>query len=215
MKKLLFAAFAVLATSAIYAEDFAQMIQEASDKALYQINGKTVSKAEAQALDINSIESVTVQTQEEAPEDVKGKAANGYVSIYTKVKSLSEAERKNPQFKGGDEALKEYISASLVYPEEDKANKVNGYVVVKFMVQQDGAIKNPEISRSLSPACDAEALRIVKLMPNWEPGMAGGQPQISMYQLPILFKCPKSNQVKRGRPSQTPAEEPAQAPAAQ
>lgn len=201
MKKLLFAAMALLVSSAIFAEDWMEKIKWAPDNALYQINGKTVTKAEAQALDAGSIESVTVVTQEQAPEDLQAKAKNGYVAIYTKVHQITEAEKTPAQFKGGKEALDAYLAASVNYPEEEKNKdpKVNGYVVVKFMIQQDGSITNPQVVRSLTPACDEEALRVVRLMPNWEPGMAGGQPQVSIYQLPILFKAPKSDKVRRGR----------------
>ena len=69
------------------------------------------------------------------------------------------------------------------------------------MIQPDGAITDPQVVRSLTPACDAEALRVVKLMPNWEPGKAGGVNVLSIYQLPILFKAPKSDKVRRGRPA--------------
>ena len=203
MKKLLFAAMALLVSSAIFAEDWVQKIKWAPDNALYQINGKTVTKAEAQALDAGSIESVTVVTQEEAPEDLQAKAKNGYVAIYTKVHQLTEQEKTQAQFKGGQEALDAYLAASVNYPEEEKNKdpKVNGYVVVKFMIQPDGAITDPQVVRSLTPACDAEALRVVKLMPNWEPGKAGGVHVLSIYQLPILFKAPKSDKVRRGRPA--------------
>ena len=136
-------------------------------------------------------------------EDLQAKAKNGYVAIYTKVHQITEAEKTPAQFKGGKEALDAYLAASVNYPEEEKNKdpKVNGYVVVKFMIQQDGSITNPQVVRSLTPACDEEALRVVRLMPNWEPGMAGGQPQVSIYQLPILFKAPKSDKVRRGRPA--------------
>ena len=203
MKKLLFAAMALLVSSAIFAEDWVQKIKWAPDNALYQINGKTVTKAEAQALDAGSIESVTVVTQEEAPEDLQAKAKNGYVAIYTKVHQLTEQEKTQAQFKGGQEALDAYLAASVNYPEEEKNKdpEVNGYVVVKFMIQPDGAITDPQVVRSLTPACDAEALRVVKLMPNWEPGKAGGVNVLSIYQLPILFKAPKSDKVRRGRPA--------------
>lgn len=201
IKRLLFAAMAILASTALFAEDWMEKIKWAPDNALYQINGKTVTKAEAQALDAGSIESVTVVTQEQAPEDVQAKAKNGYVAIYTKVHQITEAEKTPAQFKGGKDALDAYLAASVNYPEEEKNKdpKVNGYVVVRFMIQQDGSITNPQVVRSLTPACDAEALRVVKLMPNWEPGKAGGQPQVSIYQLPILFKAPKSDKVRRGR----------------
>lgn len=191
MKKLVLLAVASLSSMAIFATNWKAVINEAPDNVLYQINGKTVKKAEAMALPASEIDTVAVYGAGEAPEDVKGgNASNGYVSIYTVVKQL-KGEKKETQYPGGKEALDAFLAENLVYPEQDKENKINGYVVVKFMVQNNGVIVSPQVVKSLSPACDAEAMRLVQMMPKWEPGQVAGQNVVSMYQLPILFKCPR------------------------
>jgi len=191
MKKIILLSIALLSVTFAFATDWMAVINDAPEGALWQINGKTVKKAAAQALDAAEIDTVAIYAPGEAPADVKGgSTANGYVAVYTIVKQIS-GEVKTTQFPGGKEALDAFLAANLVYPEVDKPNKINGYVVVKFMVRDDGKIVSPEVSRSLSPACDAEAMRLVQMMPDWEPGTMGGHPVVSMYQLPILFKCPK------------------------
>jgi len=190
MKKIFLLSIVVLSAVLVFATDWAQVINDAPESALWQINGKTVKKAAAEALNVSEIDTVAVYAPGEAPEGIKGNTSNGYVSIYTVVKQL-EGETKTTQFAGGKDSLDAFLAANLVYPEVDKANKINGYVVVKFMVRNDGKIVSPTVVRSLSAACDAEAMRLVNMMPNWEPGTVNGQNVVSMYQLPILFKCPK------------------------
>lgn len=177
MKKLLLVCAAILSVATVFAEDWATTINDAPDGAKYLINGKSVKKAVAQELDMATVESVTI--------------SNDSVMIYTKVHQLSEGEKQEAHYPGGKEALDAFFAENLVYPEADKPNKINGYVVVKFMISSEGKIVSPEVVRSLSPTIDAEALRLVNMMPDWVPGYVSGQAVTSIYQLPILFKCPR------------------------
>jgi TonB family protein len=93
-----------------------------------------------------------------------------------------------PQFPGGDKALMEYISANLKYPESAIENKIEGRVIVRFVINSEGLVEDIAIQRSLDPACDREAIRIVENMPAWEPGKQSGNPVNVYYTLPILFK---------------------------
>lgn len=177
MKKLFLASIMALSATLAFAEDWATTINDAPDGAKYLINGKSVKKAVAQELDMATVESVTI--------------SNDSVMIYTKVHQLSEGEKQEAHYPGGKEALDAFFAENLVYPEADKPNKINGYVVVKFMISSEGKIVSPEVVRSLSPTIDAEALRLVNIMPDWVPGYVSGQAVTSIYQLPILFKCPR------------------------
>ncbi len=177
MKKLFLISVMALVATLAFAEDWAAAINDAPASAKYLINGKLVKKSEAQAMDTATVDNIIV--------------SNDTVMIYTKVHQLSEGEKKEAQYPGGKEALLAFFAENLVYPEADKPNKINGYVVVKFMISSEGKIVSPEVVRSLSPTIDAEALRLVNMMPDWEPGMMSGQAVTSVYQLPILFKCPK------------------------
>lgn len=95
---------------------------------------------------------------------------------------------KNAQFPGGDEAMYKWIFEHLKYPEEAVKNKVQGRVFVQFVVEKDGTITQAEVKRSPNDLLSEEALRVVKLMPKWEPGKVGGKPVRSVFNLPIIFK---------------------------
>ena len=93
-----------------------------------------------------------------------------------------------PSFPGGQQALLNFLNENVKYPEQAMDVCLSGRVVVSFIVETDGSITNPEIARSVHPLLDAEALRVVKLMPKWEPGTENGIPVKVKYNLPISFK---------------------------
>ena len=87
-------------------------------------------------------------------------------------------------FRGGEAALQEYLKANIRYPDGED---VQGRVVVSFNIGKDGSISNAKVVKSLSPAYDKEALRLVKAMPKWHPGKQLGQAVDTKYVLPIIF----------------------------
>ena len=93
-----------------------------------------------------------------------------------------------PQFPGGDIAVLEYIKNNLVYPEAAKENGIQGRVVVSFVVEVDGSISEVTVVRGVDPQLDAEAIRLIKSMPNWKPGMQRGKPVRVKYQVPVRFQ---------------------------
>lgn len=93
-----------------------------------------------------------------------------------------------PQFPGGNVELMRYLSANIKYPTIAAENGIEGRVVLKFVVSKDGSISNIQIIRSLDPSCDKEAVRVVKGMPKWIPGMQNGHPVAVYFTLPVLFK---------------------------
>ncbi len=96
---------------------------------------------------------------------------------------LTGIVEESPQFPGGDQALLDYIKANIRIPDEC----VTGRVVVTFLVGKDGSISDARVVRSLSEACDKEALRLVNSMPKWKPGCQVGQRVDTRYTLPIPF----------------------------
>lgn len=101
-------------------------------------------------------------------------------------------EEAGPQFPGGDLALREWIKQNMVYPQEAIAKGIEGRVIVKFTVEEDGTITNGKILRGIDPLLDKEALRLVSIMPKWSPGRFAGKDTRFTYNLPLLFKLPKS-----------------------
>lgn len=93
-----------------------------------------------------------------------------------------------PQFLGGEVALMKFIADNLQYPEAAKAKKIQGFVVVKFVVTKTGEIGEVKIVRSKDLDLDKEAVRIVKSLPNFIPGKLNGEVVDMWYTLPITFK---------------------------
>ena len=93
-----------------------------------------------------------------------------------------------PQYPGGAVELMKWLTKNLRYPPVAQQQKVQGKVVAVFYVEKDGSITGVNVVRSLSPECDREALRVLKMMPNWTPGIQHDQPCRTKVQIPIVFK---------------------------
>ena len=91
-------------------------------------------------------------------------------------------------FPGGAEKCDAFIKKTLQYPLEEKVQKHVGVVYVEFLVEKDGKISQIQIIKGVSPTMDQEAMRIIKMMPNWVPAQLNGAPINSKYVLPIKFE---------------------------
>lgn len=91
-----------------------------------------------------------------------------------------------PCFPGGNSALLQYLEENVRYPDTEAC--VSGRVIVKFQINEDGSIDKVRIAKSLVPKFDEEAIRVVKAMPRWIPGMQMGEGVKVSYTLPISFK---------------------------
>ena len=98
-----------------------------------------------------------------------------------------------PSFPDGEIALMQFLMNNLHYPVIAQQEKIEGRVIVRFVVGSDGTIGDVEIMRSLHPACDEEAIRVVEKMPQWEPGRQNGEAVSVYFVLPIVFKLQENN----------------------
>jgi TonB family protein len=122
-----------------------------------------------------------------------GKTSARHDTISTDATTSKDKEdalktHKQPSFPGGSDALKKYLSENLRYPEDAQKAGIQGNVTICFIVEKDCSISCPEIEKPLHPSLNEEAMRIVKEMPRWEPGMNKGKPISAKYHLPILFQ---------------------------
>ena len=92
-----------------------------------------------------------------------------------------------PEFPGGMPAMIEFLQTNLKYPEDAIKQKVEGKVMVMFVVETDGSISNVRVARKVFPSLDAEALRVAKTMPKWKPGREKGRLVRVNYTLPVVF----------------------------
>jgi len=95
-----------------------------------------------------------------------------------------------PEFPGGQEALNSFIHENLKYPTELRDSRTGGRVLIMFIVDKEGKIIDPLVIKGVSPAVNEEALRIIKLMPDWKPATNGGVPVNRQFILPIEFAAP-------------------------
>jgi protein TonB len=93
-----------------------------------------------------------------------------------------------PSFKGGDQALMEYLHKSIHYPAIAEENGIQGRVVCTFVVERDGSITDIKVVRSVDPSLDKEAVRVLKAMPKWIPGKQNGSAVRVKFTLPVTFK---------------------------
>lgn len=100
--------------------------------------------------------------------------------VYTVVDKL-------PEFRGGKDGYVKFLLENIIYPEDAKKKGITGTVFITFVVEADGAVTGVKVLRGFNTDCDKEALRVVKMMPNWIPGENKGKKVAVQYNLPIKF----------------------------
>ena len=93
----------------------------------------------------------------------------------------------NPGFIGGEEARLKFLQDNVKYPRSAIEMRIEGKVVVSFVVERDGSISDVKISRSVAQSLDEEAIRVAKLMPKWQPGLQKGKAVRARFNMPITF----------------------------
>ena len=126
---------------------------------------------------------LSIQTTEDNPIRI---IRNNNDSIYQTVEEM-------PQYPGGENALMEYVSKNVVYPEEAKEKEIQGRVFISFVVEKDGSIGEVKVLRGIGGGCDEESVRVISDMPKWKPGKQKGEAVRVSYQIPIMFKLGQTN----------------------
>ena len=93
-----------------------------------------------------------------------------------------------PQYPGGERELLKFIAQSIKYPTDAQEAGVQGRVICSFVVDKKGNIVEPKIIRGIDPSLDAEALRVIGMMPRWTPGRQDGKAVRVLYTVPITFR---------------------------
>ena len=99
-----------------------------------------------------------------------------------------ESVEQMPQFPGGEAELQKWVASHIQYPPVAMENGIQGRVVVRFVVKQDGSIGDVQVVRGKDPDLDKEARRVVKALPKFIPGKMNGQNVSVWFTLPINFK---------------------------
>ncbi len=100
---------------------------------------------------------------------------------------FTEAEQK-PEYKGGKAEMYKFIGNNIIYPKLAQRNNIKGSVLLKFIIEKDGSISNIEVEEGIGTGCEEESIRVIKLMPKWNPGKQNGRAVRVVYRMPIVFR---------------------------
>jgi len=96
-----------------------------------------------------------------------------------------------PEFPGGYEALMKFLADNVQYPKEAQEKGIQGRVICNFVVMKDGSITDVNVVQGVDPLLDAEAVRVLKLMPKWTPGTQRGRAVNVRVTVPVVFRLEK------------------------
>lgn len=104
------------------------------------------------------------------------------------VETIYTWAEEMPKFPGGDIELLKFFSENIVYPEIAKRAGVEGKVILSFVVDQKGKVSDIKVLKGIGAGCDEEAIRVLKIMPDWKPGKQNGTPVMTKLDIPVVFK---------------------------
>ena len=127
------------------------------------------------------------------------------IKIVTKIEEEDEVEKekpeKMPEFPGGQQALIQYMIDHINYPKEARKGGREAKVIVSFIVWKDGSIRREEVKNHVdgNEDLEAEAIRVIRNMPNWTPAEQRGKKVAVQFNLPIVFKLTEKEKKKAKR----------------
>ena len=101
---------------------------------------------------------------------------------------VPEGDVTMPEYPGGPEAMSAFIVKNIVYPKNAVEKNITGKVIVDFVIDKSGKVKNVTLNKGVYQDLDAEAIRVIKMMPDWKPGTKDGKPDDFQLTIPVFFK---------------------------
>ena len=117
-------------------------------------------------------------------------------------KVIFQVVEEMPQFPGGMGEAMKFLAKNMKYPVAAQQAKIEGRVIVQFVIERDGSVSDVKVMRGVSPELDAEAIRVVSMMPKWIPGKQRGKAVAVKYTMPIMFRL-QTPEPKKEEASQT------------
>ncbi len=108
--------------------------------------------------------------------------------VSQKNQKVYDTPEQLPEYPGGTPAMFEFLMRNLKYPKDAEKQKVEGRVMVMFVVETDGSLSDVKVAKQVFPSLDAEAIRVVQAMPKWTPGKDKGKVVRVQFNLPIVFR---------------------------
>ena len=172
-------------------------------KPLYVVDGKAMTVDEVQRIAATDIESMTVIKQAAQTKEFMhlGDVSNGVVVITLKASREAEDELPfleadvMPTFMGGDLlTFRNWVMQNVRYPAEALERRIEGNVIVQFVVNREGyiAADGVKVLQSDHQLLSEEVIRMMSLSPRWSPGIQAGKTVSVAFTLPISFQIPES-----------------------
>lgn len=155
-----------------------------------------VTNLPAVASVLSRTSSVTMATNQKAEASLSTLKVTEKAASTQAFDNAATADR-TAQYPGGEASMFKFLAENIKFPEELMKSGLSGRVVVGFSVEADGSLSNFEVIRSLSPEADAEALRVLKSMPQWEPAISNGKTVASTYAIPVSYKLSGDDENKK------------------
>lgn len=105
----------------------------------------------------------------------------------TKTEEIFTVVEQMPEFPGGESAMYDFLDKNMQYPNIAKEQSIQGKVWIGFIVDKLGNVTNVEVLRGIGGGCDEEAIRVINMMPRWNPGKQSGKVVQVKFRFPINF----------------------------
>ena len=144
-------------------------------------------KQRGEAVNVKYTIPVMFRLSNEAPETKKEKESTATEETVNE-NTIFQVVEEMPEFPGGMRECMNFIGKNIKYPTQAQENGKEGRVIVQFVVNRDGSIVEPSVVRGVDPELDAEALRVISIMPKWKPGKQRGKAVRVKYTIPVMFR---------------------------
>ena len=138
-------------------------------------------REEIQSMDEMTVVAMVPEEKQQAVKTEPVKTEKGEELIFQVVEQM-------PEFPGGMGEAMKFLAKNIKYPISAQQAKIEGRVIVQFVVERDGSVSDVKVMRGVSPELDAEAIRVVSMMPKWIPGKQRGKAVAVKYTMPIMFR---------------------------
>jgi TonB family protein len=157
--------------------------------------GVIIEKRKA-VLDLAAIEDSKIQVRQTGA-NVEGEQTFAILEFNDQASKLAEASAEDrvftvveqqPEFQGGHDALIKFVRENMRYPADSRQKGIEGTVYVSFVVEKDGSVTGVSLIKGIDEQCDAEAMRVVGLFPDWIPGKHNDEVVRVRFVMPVKYK---------------------------
>jgi protein TonB len=142
---------------------------------------------ETQELAPENIEPEAEKQEEKAEEEEQEQEHEAPININDDAETLRIVEQL-PEYPGGMVEFMKWLTANLKYPDVALKHKIEGKVMISFIVSADGSVSDIKLVKGPHKLLNEEALRVAHMMPKWKPGIENGKPCRTMISIPIVFE---------------------------